>query len=354
VTDRPIIFVTGASRSGTTLLSFVLRNHSAVFGLRELQYFGQAWDPRDGRRSFTEREAIEAAANMLARQEQGALMSVTEDAHRWEAAAIVARLGPSVLDPAALYAAVVLGLAGAAGKPIACEQTPRNIFYARALLDLYPASHVVHIVRDPRAVMASQKKRWQRRRLSSSPSRVPHYESLRVWVNYHPYTIARLWSRATAEAVALEAHPRVTLVRFEDLVLEPESTVRRLCERIGLGYEPRMLDVGQVNSSHQTAAGGTRRGLHSDAIDQWRDVLSPAEIDITESMCASWMPRMGYDFHAPRNVSWATRSWYRFSYMGHLAGVLMVNPTRAYVQGRALMRHPTPGYRAAADAAAKG
>ena len=353
MTQSPIIFVTGASRSGTTLLSFVLRNHSAVFGLRELQYFGRAWDPRDVRRRFTERDAIEAAADMLARQEHGALTSVTDDRHRREAAAIVARLGPAGMDPAELYAAVVNGLAGAAGKSIACEQTPRNIFYARALLELYPASHVVHIVRDPRAVMASQKKRWQRRRLSSRPSRVPRYESLRVWVNYHPYTIARLWSRATAEALALQAHPRVTLVRFEDLVLEPEATVRRLCERIGLGYEPGMLDVGQVNSSHRTAAGGMRRGLHSDAIDQWRDVLSPAEIDITENMCASWMRRMRYEPHAPRNVSWATRSWYRFSYMGHLAGVLMVNPNRAYVQGRALMRQQAPEYRAAADTAAK-
>jgi omega-hydroxy-beta-dihydromenaquinone-9 sulfotransferase len=353
VTRKPVIFVTGASRSGTTLLSFVLRNHSAVFGLRELQYFGQAWDPRDGRRRFAEREAIEAAANMLARQEHGALTSVTGGAHRREAAAVVSRLGPAGMDPAELYAAVVNGLAAAAGKSIACEQTPRNIFYARALLELYPAAHVVHIVRDPRAVMASQKKRWQRRRLSSSPSRVPRYESLRVWVNYHPYTIARLWSHATAEALALEAHPRVTLVRFEDLVREPEATVRRLCERIGLGYEPRMLEVGQVNSSHRTSAGGTRRGLHSDAIDQWRDVLSPAEIDITESMCASWMRRLGYESQHPRDVFWGARAWYRLSYMGHLAGVLMVNPNRAYVQSRALRRHQPLGYRAPADTAAK-
>ena len=62
---------------------------------------------------------------------------------------------------------------------------------------------------------------------------------------------------------------------------------------------------------------------------------------------------MGYEPHAPRNVSWATKSWYRFSYMGHLAGVLMVNPNRAYVQGRALMRQQAPEYRAAADTAAK-
>lgn len=282
MTRQPIFFITGASRSGTTVLSFVLRNHSAVFGLKELQYFGQAWDPRGSRRHFTKNEAIAAAADMLATQEHGVLNRVTGPEHRREAATIVSSLGPAGTDPVELFAAVANGLAASGGKAIACEQTPRYIFYARALLDLYPAAHVIHIVRDPRAVMASQKKRWQRRRLALNASRAPRYESLRTWVNYHPYTIARLWSRATAVAVALESHPRVTLVRFEDLVRDSEATVRRLCDRIGIAFEPAMLDVGQVNSSHQSSVGGMRRGLHSDAIDKWQDVLSPAEIEITE------------------------------------------------------------------------
>jgi hypothetical protein len=50
VIQRKLIFITGASRSGPTLLSFVLRNHKEVFGLKELQYFGQAWDPRSSQR----------------------------------------------------------------------------------------------------------------------------------------------------------------------------------------------------------------------------------------------------------------------------------------------------------------
>jgi hypothetical protein len=81
-----------------------------------------------------------------------------------------------------------------------------------------------------------------------------------------------------------------------------------------------------------------RKGLNSDAIDKWQDVLSPAETDITERLCAPWMRRFGYAPPAPRRVAWPAKAWYRLSYIAHLGGVLLVNPNRAYVQSRALMR----------------
>ena len=349
MTDRKLIFITGASRSGTTLLSFVLRNHPAVCGLKELQYFGQAWDPSDSQRRFSRAEGIEAAAGMLACQEHGVLGRKVNADHRRLAAALIDDLGAAAADPAAVFETVVHYLTRTAAKQVPCEQTPRNIFYARRLLELYPAAHIVHIVRDPRAVMASQKMRWQRRNLAADGRAVPRYESLRVWVNYHPYTVARLWSRASSVALQIAERPRVTLIRFEDLLREPEATVRLLCTRVGLDYDPRMLDVGQVNSSHQTSAGGARRGLQTSAIDQWKATLSVAEISITERYCGRLMRRFGYDSMAADPVSRADTIGYRLSYLAHLGGVLLVNPRRAYVQGKALLRsttrHPAAAHR---------
>jgi hypothetical protein len=342
LTERRLIFITGASRSGTTLLSFVLRNHPDVFGLRELQYFGEAWDPRSATRHLPRARAIAAAADMLARQQQGVLAARTGEPQRRAATELVDALGAEASDPAALFAATAYALAQAGGKSIPCEQTPRYVFYARALLDIYPQAHVVHMLRDPRAVMASQKMRWRRRQLAADGAAVPRYQSLRVWVNYHPYTVARLWSQATAAALALEGHPRVTLLRFEDLVQQPEATVQRLCERLELAYDARMLDVGQVNSSHQSAAGGARRGLHATAIDQWRKILSPTETAIAERDCGALMDRCGYARGATHAPGIAAELVQRATYLAHLGGVMLVNPRRAYVQGMALLRPRRP------------
>lgn len=352
VTKRKLFFITGASRSGTTLLSFVLRNHQQVFGLKELQYFGRAWDPHRAERRFSRSEAVEAVALMFATQEHGILAPKLEPRHRRDAAVLVETLGDAASEPAALFAAAVFELARAAGKSIPCEQTPRNIFYARALLDIYPASHVIHIVRDPRAVMASQKKRWQRRQLAADGVTIPRYQSLRVWVNYHPYTAARLWSRATSEALALADHPRVTLIKFEDLVQNPQATVRHLCSRLELDYDERLLDVGQINSSHQTSAGGARRGLHADTIGKWKDTLTRAEISIAERYCGIHMRRFGYESSEPAPMASVAELAYRLSYLAHLGGVLLINPRRAWVQARALLlRSDAPSNRASTAAA---
>ena len=333
-----MIFITGASRSGTTLLSFVLRRHAEVFGLRELQYFGQAWDPRDTGRRFTRDEALDAAARIYANQDHGVLQNHVDPAHRAAAGKLVASLGEAARDPAALFGAAVEDLASAAGKAIPCEQTPRYIFYARPLLDLYPRAHIVHLVRDPRAVMASQKNRWRRRKLAADGMAVPRYESVRVWVNYHPYTVGRLWVQATRAALELAEHPRVTLVRYEDLVQNPEPTVRTLCGLLGLSYDPAMLDVAQVNSSHQSSAGGARKGMHTDSIDRWRLALTGAETAVTEQICGPLMRRFGYQPAAQPRSFWLDQLGFDFSYAVHLAAVLMVNPRRAAVQAKALAR----------------
>ena len=348
--QRKLIFITGASRSGTTLLSFVLRNHREVLGLKELQYFGQTWDPRESQRHFSRSQSIAAAAAIFACQEQGILSARIAPAHRRAATELVDGLGDTSANPAVLFAAAVHQLAQAAGKQIPCEQTPRYIFYARALLEIYPTAQVVHMVRDPRAVMASQKMRWQRRRLAADGVMVPRYQSLRVWVNYHPYTVARLWSQATGAALALAQHPRVTLVRFEDLLQQPEATVRQLCGRLGMSYDEKMLDVGQINSSHQSSAGGARRGLHTAAIDTWRQILSRTETAIAERRCAGLMGRFGYQSSAAVPGSPFGELGHRLSYFMHLGGVLLVNPRRAFVQAKALLR-PRPASRPASAAA---
>jgi len=336
--QKKMIFVTGASRSGTTLLSFVLRNHSQIFGLKELHYFGEYWDPRDPTQRLSEQQLVDATASIFARQAQGILSAKPTRQDIDSARVLLDSLSEENRSPAGIFSTAVTLLSAAAGKSIPCEQTPRNIFYAESLLKYFPEAHVVHMMRDPRAVMASQKQRWQRRRLATNKAAFPRAHSLRTWVNYHPYTVAKLWSRASNEALRLKDHPRFTLIRFEDLLEFPEQTIRSLCDRLDIDYQPAMLDVGQINSSHQSSVGGARKGLHMDAIDTWRKTLSSGETAIAERICGTLMAHYGYVNNSKQLSGGDSEIRYKLTYLLHVAGVLAVNPRRAWIQMRAVFK----------------
>lgn len=335
---QPLIFVTGASRSGTTLMSVILGKSGRIFCMNETHFFGECWDPRTGSDALDDRSLEDVAATLFARLERGILKAQVTHQDRLKAQTFLAQLPIERRNPAAVYLAIVGKAARDAGKEIPCEQTPRNIFYADRLLELFPAARIVHMIRDPRAVMASQKKRWQRRQLAAV--KVPFYHTLRVWANYHPTTMSQLWRRATGQALKLqqENERRFLTVRFEDLLREPEPTVRKVCDFLGVAFEPNMLHVGQINSSHQSSVGGARPGLNKSAIDTWRDVLNEGEIAITEKVCSVEMERCGYNIDAPRGASLATRTYYGLTYLFHAVSVAATNPRRALIQFKAAFR----------------
>lgn len=337
--DSPsLIFVTGASRSGTTLMSVVLGKNSQILCMNETHFFGECWDPRSLADDFSEGSLEHATATLFARLERGILKAQITEEDRGKARTFLAGLPAQKRNPADVYLAVVTQTASDAGKAIPCEQTPRNIFYARRLLELYPSARVVHMIRDPRAVMASQKKRWRRRQLAAV--KLPFYHTVRVWANYHPTTMSQLWRRATAQALKLqsESHERFLAVRFEDLLREPEPTVRKVCDFLGVTFEPTMLNVGQINSSHQSSVGGARPGLNKGAIDAWREVLSAGEIAITEQVCSAEMQSCGYNMDVPQGAGLATKTYYGLTYLFHALSVAATNPRRALIQFKAAFR----------------
>jgi hypothetical protein len=330
-----IIFVTGASRSGTTMLARLLGAHSRILALKELHFFGDIWEPRDKPGTIAEIELIEMAAVLFGRQQRRLWEGKPTDADREKARALVGTLVSQDRTAARVYAAAVHLLAAEAGKQIACEQTPRNIFYARQVLDFYPGARILHIVRDPRAVLASQKNRWRLRKLGAQ--HLPWYEMLRNWVNYHPITMTKLWKKATEEAVRLQNHDRVRIVRFEDLVANPEDGIRNICRFVGVDFEPPMLDVPRWGSSH-LKAGDEEKGISSRVNDEWRCTLPPAHGLICERMAAPLMDKFDYTPTYGLDHSGVAMIPSLLLYPVHAASAVAFNPGRAWIQFRAIRR----------------
>lgn len=288
-----MIFVVGNSRSGTTMLARALGRHSAVIGLPELHYIEQQItgemfrDPAPVPRP----EAIRAVATILSRARLG-YFTAPDTTRFADEACEVLRDWTGDLSYAALFHATLQHLAQLDGKRIACEQTPRNVFYIDAILENYPSARVVHLIRDPRDILLSQKNKWKRRKLGAN---IPRREALRSWMNYHPFTMSKLWTMAVGAGLNHKEDPRVLTLRFEDLLSDTNASLAAICDLAEINFDPDMAQVEQIGSSARTDA--TRsRGMDATRIAAWRKGgLSKGELRICERVAGPLMLQLHYD-----------------------------------------------------------
>lgn len=285
------VFVVGASRSGTTLMSRVVSKSGTIRTLAEVHFFERLWEPGDEANVMSEGAAIELASRLVHTQHRGLFYkqgSAVE--HRASAQEIVS--GVARRSPLAIYGEFLAHEARRHGGEVGCDQTPRNVFFLKEILEAFPNARVINMVRDPRAVMLSQKNKWRRRSLGESS--LPRSEVVRSWSNYHPLVTARLW-RGAIDAAARANDPRVLTVRFEDLLTDAEATVQRVAAHCEVPYSAAMLDVPQVSSSLATDD-PEHRGLRTEMADAWRahGGLSATEIKLCERVARDAMRRNGY------------------------------------------------------------
>jgi hypothetical protein len=162
----------------------------------------------------------------------------------------------------------------------------KNPAYTRNVLDLammFPAARFIHVVRDPRGVAVS----W-------------------IPTNWGPNTYwhaGRWWATAVAQATAnmeiLEPW-RTCTIRFEDLVREPERTMRGVCEFLDLEWEPQVLDSSSrsqtklPSSQDEKLHWKARKDIDPERAESWRRV-DPRKLRHLEAVCWDLMKIYDYE-----------------------------------------------------------
>ncbi len=287
------IFIVGNSRSGTTMLGRILGNHSLVYTFGELHFFEQQIDISEvnQRKEWEREKLISMLERLLTISRDGFFCQVVPGNYRYEAEKILAVTTRN--DPVSAYDAFLKFETKLHGKTISCEQTPRYLFSALEILEAFPEARMINIVRDPRDVLLSQKNKWRRRFLGAN--NIPLCEAFRAWVNYHPYTITRLWVSAVRTAHRLEKHHRFMSIHFEDLLQEPDKQITELCEFVGIKFEQGMLSVPQIGSSIGFD-NPAKKGIDGSRSREWKKGgLTSVELAICQEVAAAEMMRLGFD-----------------------------------------------------------
>ena len=294
LSQRQFIFIVGNSRSGNTMMMRMLDEHREVGGVNEVHFFENLWNTRDGDRQLPEEEGVQLVARLLSIQRDGYIQEFDFEKHRQEATAFITVLPDEARTITGVFARFLLYETGRNGKAIPCEKTPQNVFYLDEILRYIPNVKVINMVRDPRAVLLSQKNKGKRSDRAEYGRYRTKREDLRLRINYHPITISRLWNSSVSTGTHFLSHPQVINVRFEDLLAQSEAEMQRVCEFIGIEYQPAMLEIYAVGSSN-AKDNFDEKGIKRERVHTWKKGgLNNTEIYLCQGITRRWRQRHGY------------------------------------------------------------
>jgi hypothetical protein len=302
-----VFFIVGNSRSGTTMMLRILNNHPDVFVLNELHFFEQLWSPDDKKKELSRSQAVDLAAKLLFIQKEGYTGEMDATKYRFEAEGLVEQMESKHYFPQNIYSQLMWQVTQQEGKKIPCEKTPQNVFYLKEILELYPHARIINMVRDPRAILLSQKRKWLRRKMGATF--ITRKEAFRLRINYHPFTLSKLWNAAISAGRKFNDHPAVMTVRFEDILDNPAAIMQDICRHLQIPYHPEMLEIPQASSSNE--ADSDEKGIKKERAGNWqKGGLSNEEIAICERTCRENLIYYGYKLKNPVVNPFKLAGWY--------------------------------------------
>lgn len=282
--QEKIIFIVGNSRSGTTMMLRALNKHPNIIVLNELHFFEQLWSSADKGKIISKDDAIILASKLLLTQRKG-YMTHDQDFTQFtnEATQLVNEMNADEICAEDVFNFFTIREAQLNNKTIICEKTPQNVFYLKEIFDLYPNAKVINMVRDPRAIMLSQKNKWNRRKLGSDY--MTKKEAFRLRINYHPITLSKLWNAAINAAKKFQADDRMLSLRFEDLLNNPANSLQKICSHINVDFDNNMLNITQESSSVEQDS--TEIGFKKERANNWKKGgLNTTERWFCERICS--------------------------------------------------------------------
>lgn len=276
------LFVVGAPRTGTTLMMQILNRHSRIHLYDEIHFFERVWDDREALGDVDSPEARPRIYERI-REILRHVGSHQEVADRLTDEEFSRRLDAEGGGYRGLLTAVLKAAAEPQGADVHGDSSPQDVLYIGKILEWYPEARIIGLVRDPRGFLSSYKNYW-RRGVSTYRER------------YNPLTNSMLWrSYMRALLAAARNYPdSVAVIRYEDLVDDAPTHLRRLCDHIGVAYEPGMTEVSASNTSFGSEATETK-GIVASSRDRWRTELTPTEIWLGERVFGTEMAALGYD-----------------------------------------------------------
>jgi hypothetical protein len=246
----------------------MLNRHPAIAICRETEFFHWVYSRRRSFGPLSEPENRRRVVKEYVATQRIQRMRVDLEALR-----------RTLLEEATSYPAMFLSLmrffANAHGKRSCGEKTPHNGLLTELLYEWYPDASVIHILRDPRDAVASML------RMPWAPKNV--VSNTRAWLSFN------LGARRSS------GNPGYLLVRYEELVKNPEVELRRICAFVGEEYSSAMLEPNWDPAVNLFWFRRAEEPVTTERLGKWREELTANQVALVEWSVGHHMQTFGYE-----------------------------------------------------------
>lgn len=239
-----VVFVLGIGRSGSTLLNYILGSHPDCFDLNEISKLPEIYFYRDHHQSFWEGPG-KFWEEKFSPEEMKMLVAGLSN-HR---------ITPYIPLKVERFIRELLGkdeilnsyslISSKLGKKVLVDSSKYVDWVSKKLQSKEFRSgkvdgYLIHLIRDGRAVLNSYL-RWDK--------------------NMTVEQFSRRWSHLMKEdQIYFENFPsdRKMMIRYEELASQPEATIQKICQMIGIPFQPEMLEYWKYDHFGIVGNFGTR------------------------------------------------------------------------------------------------
>lgn len=277
-------FITGVQRSGTTLLAVLLERHPDILleersiAFRFVSCFKSLYDILPFNLKVDQNEFLEW---LVENDDRGRLAAILKSksisSHQNIRDFIRHSIDQNLKE---------------SGKKIWGDKSPNLEYFLSDMMLLMPEAKFIHIVRDGRAVALSMSKRSSRNLLFSAQK----------WADGNIFGLVNQ---------RIIGKNQYKIIRYEDLLSDPELVMQSVCDFLELPYASSMLDLqASIGDDGQSYV---KNYFDQTKIHQWKNVLSPKEIEKIEQIQGPILEQLGYQLqyktsHRPLSV------WRRIRY----------------------------------------
>lgn len=276
--DNSPVFITGAFRSGTTLITQILNNHprlNLTFDtVNFMRFCFSKYNP------INDIENVKKLISDLNNRISG----------RWNMQFntdnVMSDISSTDISYRNIYNTVMNSLLLTnTDATIWGEKTTLVWTKIPDFFQMFPHGRVIHIYRDPRAVLAS----WKN--MTHAPG-----------LDYFDAVYNCIGSMQKAELYQKQfSGKRYQLLRFEDLVNESVKTVKEICNKFEIDYSPDLIDTSKFTArtggswKNNSMLDKNMSGISNSSIDLWKNKLEEWEIAFVQTLMPELLKRYNYE-----------------------------------------------------------